>query len=226
MTATLRRAFAAAAVAGLIGLPSTAQASTFNFPAGGGTILGFGSAIATGSDIWVQYLGFEAAYTDDLYFAVSYGDTEHFIFSNKGTTSVGDVFHLNSILGGSFTAGEEVVFAMYVNACSGCTSSWADDDNRVYYTGDPTRNPDGMPHAKFATYNATVGGVLFDMQIGFEDILNGGDEDYDDLVFATSGVNYQVPEPVSLLLMASGLIGVVGVARRRQDDGTLETDEG
>lgn len=47
--------------------------------------------------------------------------------------------------------------------------------------------------------------------VGFEDILGGGDLDFDDVVFTVT----EVPLPGALALMATGLIGL-GAARRRR----------
>ena len=42
-----------------------------------------------------------------------------------------------------------------------------------------------------------------------------GDMDYNDLVLEVSGVQTAIPEPVTILLMGSGLIGLTVIGRKK-----------
>jgi len=64
--------------------------------------------------------------------------------------------------------GEELVFGIFVQ-------------NHVFKLGPGDRNPDGLEHARVVP----AGERQFD--VGFEDLLNGGDRDYDDNVFRFTG---------------------------------------
>lgn len=63
---------------------------------------------------------------------------------------------------------EELLFGIFVN-------------NHTFKMGPAERNPDGLPHAVVKP----TGERQFD--VGFEDLLNGGDRDYDDNSFRFSG---------------------------------------
>lgn len=54
-------------------------------------------------------------------------------------------------------------------------------ENRTYYTGPGVRNPDGLVHANVQDL---TGGVFW---VGWEDLFNGGDFDYDDVFFQICG---------------------------------------
>ena len=55
------------------------------------------------------------------------------------------------------------------------------DTGESFLIGPGTRNPDGLPHARVVLQES--GGYL----VGFEDLLGGGDRDYDDNVFLFVG---------------------------------------
>jgi hypothetical protein len=68
-------------------------------------------------------------------------------------------------------------------------------------------NTDGVDHALI--FNTNKG-----YTIAFEDIVGGGDRDYEDMVVNINGGSTAVPEPSTILLLASGLIGFVGYKRK------------
>jgi hypothetical protein len=89
--------------------------------------------------------------------------------------------------------------------------------NRLF-TSEASRNEDKLNHVYSTAYK---GGdkVPAGTYVGFEDLLGGGDKDYDDLQFvftnvaaATTGT---VPEPQTWAMMMAGF-GLIGIARRRQ----------
>jgi hypothetical protein len=174
--------------------------------------------IATGGDVMATFLGHTAGYTNDLYLfdasdlntplavtAVAgpgFGGATGLIFTNH-TTAPGTTINL-----GSFAAGTELVFGIHVRNTG---------DN--FYMGAASRNVDKIFHAAvdnglappFPGYGTIPVGSV---GVGFEDLLGGGDLDYDDLGFAFSNVRSStVPEPATLLLVGLGFAGAA--ARRR-----------
>lgn len=162
--------------------------------------------IATGGDVMVTFVSNGAGYTSELFLDGALGDEIGALFNNW-TTALGTTVNL-----GSFEAGTELVFKLLVQ-----------QTGDVFFTGDASRNLDGLVHA---VVQKLTGQVL----VGFEDILGGGDLDYNDLVFAFSNViaedtpgergggttgSVTVDEPATLLLLGTGLMMLV-VAMKRQ----------
>jgi hypothetical protein len=143
--------------------------------------------VAEDGNVMVQFLGYEAAYTNTLWLhsPVLSGP----IFVNK-TTPVGSIFDL-----GPFPAGTPLVFDIFVH-----------NTGHTYYTGDASANPDNVIHALvdfLCNYLANV---------GFEDLWNGGDRDYNDLRFSVSNVSAtQVPEPSTYALLLAALLALAVV---------------
>lgn len=159
---------------------------------------------ATGDEIWVKFVSYEAAYTNDLYFFAFVGQNlndAQFLFRNK-TATPGSMMQLV----GTFVPGQEIIFGIHVY-----------DQGRgrwyTYYSGDPSRNPDNSPHVQLT--DLAYGN--YDVRVGFEDLWQGGDKDYNDLIFDVSGVATEVvPEPITMVLFGTGLAGVGVIGRRRR----------
>ena len=124
----------------------------------------YGTLIATGGDVVVTFDSNDAAYVSELFLDGAYGDELGVLFNNK-TTAVGTSKNL-----GSFDAGTELVFKLNVH-----------ETGDVFYTGADSRNLDSLTHAM-------VYGGEGQVLIGFEDVLGGGDFDYNDLMFAFTNV--------------------------------------
>lgn len=149
--------------------------------------------VATAGEVILTFLSKSAAYSNDLYLQ----GTPDSVLNNQ-TTLPGTQFSL-----GTFQAGAELAFTMFVK-----------NTGFAYYTGSASFNPDNFMHA---AYDVTSGQSL---NIGFEDLFNGGDKDYDDLVFSLNNVRVgtlvtAVPEPEAYSMLAAGLL-LIGFAKRRQ----------
>jgi type IV secretory pathway VirB2 component (pilin) len=94
--------------------------------------------------------------------------------------------------------------------------------NGIFYS-DTTRNADHIDHlyayggngATFAS--GPLSGTVFsasDFLLAWEDLAGGGDRDYQDFVVVAQDIA-PVPLPTAVSLLASALIGLAGVSRRR-----------
>ncbi len=135
-------------------------------------------------NVTATFQGSNAGYISSLYL----GDTQIFT-SNQAS---GSTFNL-----GNFAAGTELQFRLEVQ-----------NTGHAFYTGSGENNIDGIAHAivddSFGP-NETL--------VSFEDLLGGGDGDYNDLMFSfsnTQGGNHSVqnPEPSTVILLGSGIIGL------------------
>lgn len=140
-------------------------------------------------EVLATFWGHTASYSDDLYFSTDNVNWS-FVFNNHASSS-GDTVSL-----GSYAAGTELFFKIYVN-----------NTGDTFYTGPGSKNADGLVHVVSDTFGEST-------YVGFEDILGGGDLDYDDLQYSFHNIA-AVPEPETYAMLLAGL-GVMGAVARRK----------
>jgi hypothetical protein len=197
----MRRIVAACGVlvVGLLVNASTARAIPIADP---GTE-GFKVVVTGTAPIIATYQGNTATYTNLLYLMLNGsgqpgddGNTANdlFIFNNQ-LSPVGSTFNL-----GSFAIGTELEFRLFVTNTG---------DN--FFSGPASRNPDNTAHARVQSNWAPITTL-----VSFEDLFNGP-FNYNDLSFSftnTAATGDPIPEPTSLVLLGSGLLGLVSAGRR------------
>jgi hypothetical protein len=188
------RASTVYAVAGITG-PLGAPLADGNKPYVEGTLAvpsGL-NLVATGVDVVLYYAGYAAADTDLLLIDGTP------VFNNK-TTPLGASYNLGIIAAGTVVTLELVNTLTHVD----------------YFTGPASGNPDKAVHAAYAPWTALPGSIdVNGTFVGFEDLsFPGSDKDYNDLMIVAEGL-VPTPEPSSLLLLGSGLLGLALVAFRK-----------
>jgi hypothetical protein len=161
---------------------------------------GFSVVVSNTTDVVATYQGNTAGYSNDLYLELTAlgpgldGDptNDQFLFNNHASP-VGSMVNL-----GSFAIGTELVFRLFVN-----------NTGENFYTGDPSRNPDGLAHARVqANWQPNETLVSFEDLLGLPEGVNG----YNDLSFSFTSTR-SAPEPVSVALWGTGL-ALFAVRRR------------
>jgi hypothetical protein len=90
---------------------------------------------------------------------------------------------------------------------------FADRIPNINQTWTSLTNSDGVDHMR--TFLVTNGAAVGHYVLGWEDLIGGGDKDYDDFVIEVSGVK-PVPEPATLLLLGAGAAGLCYMRRRQK----------
>ncbi len=135
--------------------------------------------------VTVRFDSVSAADSSSL-FDVSFGN--RFLFNNKAD-AIGSTIDI-----GTFAAGQSILFRL--DNLSARAS---------FFTGLASDNFDNVIHA--ALIQNTDGSVI----VGFEDLVGGGDNDFNDLIFTV----VETPLPAAGLLLLSGLAGL-GFAGRKK----------
>lgn len=157
--------------------------------------------VATGPDVWVRFFGADAGYTNSLFYLCA-ATCNQFLFQNNNTAVSQPGQEIK--LAGTFSAGQEVVFRLYVQTTG---NNW--------FSGPASGNSDGVVHFATQAFNDVTAHATYSTLAGFEDLNGGGDRDYNDVMFEVSGVT-ATPEPATVSLLATGLLGMAGVAYRRR----------
>ena len=178
--------------------------------------------LSTEAAVRVYFLGEGAGYRNSLGFNTLTASMQpgsgivnglaKLIFANASTPANGSRTMQDPLLAGDFVdlgtkaAGSLLDFFLIANGAYG---------NGNVFTANTARNADNTPHVvSFVVANSPY------LIIGFEDLWNGGDKDYNDLVFAVNIGAQNVknlisaPEPATLLTM-SGFLGVALCSRCR-----------
>lgn len=168
------------------GLSSAASAQDYRYTvAKDGVVSGF-------------FGGQNAAYDSDLsLIAEGYPDTDRHISNHVAKLGEMTTF-------GWYEAGTELTFKLFVH-----------DTGDTFYSN-TAMNPDGMEHARafqFALPNGTLSVFTPVIFMGFEDLMGGGDMDFNDnMAMFSNVIMVPVPEPSAIAMLIAGL-GLLGFTR-------------
>ena len=165
-----------------------------------------------GSSVIGYFNGQGAAFTDTIsVYDVTSGSflTPTNAFDNQ-TTAIGTQVNFTAQPGSTLNAGDVLVFQLKDGSFPGDV-----------YASDPAYSTDGINHAYMTPFSGFVGSVsdVSGVYVGMEDLpANLSDLDYNDDTFVFSNVQATpapTPEPSSILMFGTGLIGAAGALRRK-----------
>lgn len=182
------------------------------------------TATATGS-VTGYFYGSDAGGTDYVRLLdVTSGHASLFLLSNHATTPGAAVDF------GSVQFGDTLVFEL-VNSDVETNKDGTDYSNTAPFypnaqansyimASDPVYSVDQTNHAYVTTFPGDVAlGIPSGIFLGMEDLPFGAnDKDYNDTEFVFTNISQAAvtPEPDTLLLFGTGLMGTIGIARRRE----------
>ena len=143
------------------------------------------------------------------FYGSSAGDTDYVGMLNLTTSTFSGWYFNNqttaegtSVDFGPVTAGDILVFKLW------------DTASGLQFASDPAFSYDGVNHA-YSTPFAGGNGIPAGIFVGMEDLpIAGSDLDYNDDQFVFGNIS-SVPEPATVAIFGSGILGVGGFLRRK-----------
>ena len=147
---------------------------------------------ATTGEVILTFLSKQADFSTD----VSVQGSPATLFNNQSAVA-GTTYSL-----GSFQEGAEIVFSFFVNTTGD-----------TFLSGAAINNVDNTAHTAYQQVDNSL-------LVGFEDIVLGGDKDYNDIIFSVSNAAIgrpvsPVPEPELVSMLAAGLM-LLGFSSRKK----------
>jgi MYXO-CTERM domain-containing protein len=223
-----RKAVLALAVTAVLGMGAAGQAH------GALPLVSYDPVLTWGGPTFVKFIGFDAVLRSEMWFfaTINPGPNQNplggdYLFANKNPAAahtgdpqpMANKFAWHQI-GLGWAPNTELHFGLFVQGLLTAPPP-GQSANVWFFTGDESYNPDNRIHAKVTELGK------YHYAVGFEDLCKRehvppgldctsgrfpADWDYNDHVFEI----YSTPEPLTMTLMGTGLLGLAGVARRRR----------